>query len=241
MVKIAPIAHQSGQISVIIPTFNEAENVEKLIRDLTTFGQNALAEIIVVDADSTDQTAAVAHRAGAKVVVSAEAGRAVQMNVGAQKATGDILYFVHADTQINPDFVADIRQALAEGYALGCYRYVFDSPRLMLRFNAYCTRFDRIWCRGGDQTLFVPQTVFSALNGFRPDHRIMEDYDFILRARKQYRFKIIPKNVVVSARKYATNSYLRVQVANFSVFLLYFMGASQNRLVKTYKTLLNYR
>lgn len=241
MTKNVPDQYQNSTISVIIPTFNEANNIVNLIQNLKEYGQNAIAEIIVVDADSSDDTAAVAHRAGAKVLNSAEPGRAIQMNLGAKKATGDILYFVHADTQINPDFVADIRQALAENYMLGCYRYVFDSPKPILKFNAYCTRFDRIWCRGGDQTLFVPKAIFTNLGGFKTDHRIMEDYEFILRARKQYQFKIIPKNVVVSARKYETNSYLRVQIANFSVFLLYFMGASQSRLVKTYKTMLNYR
>jgi rSAM/selenodomain-associated transferase 2 len=227
------------RISVIIPTYNEAATIAELVKSLRDFGGSALADILVVDAGSADQTIRLAEEAGANVLRSARAGRAIQMNLGAEAASGAILYFVHADTRIHPDFVEDIRQALREGYEVGCYRYQFDAPSpMLLRFNAYCTRFDRIWCRGGDQTLFIRKRDFERLGAFREDHRIMEDYEFILRSRPQFRFKIIPKNVVVSARKYKQNSYFRVNFANFIVFLMYFMGFSQDRLIATYKTLI---
>jgi hypothetical protein len=66
----------------------------------------------------------------------------------------------------------------------------------------------------------------------------MEDYEFILRARKQYRFKIIPKCIVVSARKYELNSYLRVNVANAVVMGMYFWGSPQQKLIDTYKSII---
>lgn len=226
------------RISVVIPTYNEEENIGRLVADLQRYGKEHLAEIIVADAPSQDQTALRAREAGARVVVSEHPGRASQMNAGARVATGDVLYFVHADVRINPDYVQDIRQALAEGYTLGCYRYEFDSSRLLLRINTFFQRFDRIWCRGGDQTLFIPRTVFEELGGYREDHRVMEDYEFIIRAQKQYRFKVIPKQVVVSARKYDHNSYLRVNVANAVVFWMYFRGASQQKLIDTYKSII---
>ena len=234
-----PMIVNDERISVIIPTYNEAASIAKLVESLRNFGGSALADILVVDAGSTDPTTRLAEKAGAKVLQSARAGRAIQMNLGAEAASGAILYFVHADTRIHPDFVEDIRQALREGYGVGCYRYEFDMTRpVLLRFNAYCTRFDRIWCRGGDQTLFIRKGDFERLGAFREDHRIMEDYEFILRSRSQLRFKIIPKNVVVSARKYKQNSYFRVNFANFIVFLMYFIGFSQDRLIATYKTLI---
>lgn len=209
-----------------------------MVADLQRYGKEHLAEIIVVDAPSQDQTALRAQEAGARVVVSERPGRASQMNAGARLATGDLLYFVHADVRIHPDYVQDIRQALAEGYTLGCYRYEFDSPRLLLKINTFFQRFDRIWCRGGDQTLFIPKAVFEDLGGYREDHRVMEDYEFIIRAQKQYRFKVIPKHVVVSARKYDHNSYLRVNVANAVVFWMYFRGAPQQKLIDTYKSII---
>ncbi|MBB5282331.1 rSAM/selenodomain-associated transferase 2 [Rhabdobacter roseus] len=197
-----------------------------------------MAEIIVVDTPGQDNTAAVARQAGARVLISDRPGRAYQMNAGAAVATGEVLYFVHADVHIHPDYVADIQQALDEGYSLGCYRSQFDKPSAALRFNAYCTRFDRIWCRGGDQTLFIPKALFWSLGGYREDHLVMEDYEFILRARRQYAFKIIPKAVVISTRKYLHNSYLRVNLANAVVMSMYFLGYSQQKLIRTYKYLI---
>ncbi|HEV7351344.1 TIGR04283 family arsenosugar biosynthesis glycosyltransferase [Telluribacter sp.] len=227
------------RISVIIPTYNEEENISRLVADLSRYGGESIAEIIVADAPSTDRTRELAQQAGAQVVVSPRPGRAAQMNAGVRLATGDTLYFVHADVRVHPDYVQDIRQALEEGYQLGCYRYQFDADKpAILKFNAYCTRFDRIWCRGGDQTLFIPKALFEQLDGYREDHCVMEDYEFIRRARRQYRFKIIPKNVIVSARKYDHNSYLRVNVANTVVFIGYFSGVRPEKLVRLYKSII---
>lgn len=228
-------------LSVIIPAHNEELAIEKAIDALRKHGNNEEVEIIVVDGGSTDRTSQLAQQAGARVVQSAIRRRSVQMNLGAKYATGDILYFIHSDVIINQDFVGDIRGALAEGFAAGCYRYRFDSEHVLLRVNAFFTRFDRLWCRGGDQTFFISKGLFEKIGGFRSDFEIMEDYDIIRKVRKEARFAILPKDIVVSARKYETNSYLRVQFANFLVFSLYFWGASQPTLVRLYKKLLNYR
>ncbi|MPR34459.1 glycosyltransferase [Cytophagaceae bacterium SJW1-29] len=226
-------------ISVIIPTYNEEENIGRLIDELQKYGGRELEEIIVADAPSRDRTAQRAEQAGARVIVSEQPGRAFQMNAGARIARGDVLYFVHADVRIHPDYVLDIRQALNEGYTLGCYRYQFDSPRMILKLNTFFQRFDRIWSRGGDQTLFITKAAFEELGGYCEQHRVMEDYEFIIRARKKYRFRIIPKNIIVSARKYENNSYLRVNYANAVVMWMYFRGAPQQKLIDTYKSLIN--
>ena len=226
------------RISVVIPTYNEEENIGGLIGDLRKYGGEQLAEVIVVDAPSSDRTAEFAEQAGARVIVSAQPGRAFQMNAGARIAQGDVLYFVHADVRIHPDYVQDIQQALHEGYTLGCYRYQFDSPRLILKVNTFFQRYDRIWSRGGDQTLFIPKASFEELGGYCEKHRVMEDYEFIIRARKKYRFKVIPKNIIVSARKYQENSYLRVNLANAVVMWMYFRGVPQQKLIDTYKSII---
>ncbi|TDB68847.1 TIGR04283 family arsenosugar biosynthesis glycosyltransferase [Arundinibacter roseus] len=226
------------RISVIIPTYEEEKTIGRLIRELQQFGGSQLHEILVVDWPGSDQTAQRAREAGATVLTANKAGRAIQMNCGAKAATGDVLYFVHADVGIHLEFVQDIQQALSENFTLGCYRYKFDSDKTLLKFNAFCTRFDRIWCRGGDQTLFITRTAFESLGGFREDHLVMEDYEFILRARRKYQFRIIPKEVVVSARKYEFNSYLRVNLANAVAFVLYFSGAPQAQIIKTYKSII---
>ena len=153
-----------------------------------------------------------------------------------------MLYFLHADARPPAGFVRDIRKYLAAGKPVGCYRFAYEKPpHPLMRLNAYCTRFDRLWCRGGDQSLFVTRAVYDDLGGFREDHQIMEDFEFIQRAQARYPFQIMPRDIIVSARKYITNGYFRVQIANLIVFSMYRMGASQDRLKNTYERLLDYR
>lgn len=231
------------KISVIIPTFNEADNIACLIESLKIYGDTNLHEIIIVDSpNSTDNTNEIAQNLSTISIKSPQKGRAAQMNFGASVATGDILYFVHADTKVNPDYCSDIAKAISTGHDFGCYRYKFDTDNWLLKVNAFFTRLPFIWCRGGDQTLFIRKDDFIKVGKFREDYQIMEDYEFIIRANKVLKFKIIPKNVIVSARKYKTNSYLRVQKANFIVMRMFLSGkASQQEMTETYRRMLDYR
>lgn len=225
-------------LSIIIPVYNEAEHIGELVRTILSYGKHQLAEVIVTDGGSTDNTLQLAAAAGARAVLSPEKGRAAQMNYAASIATGDILYFVHADVQVHPGFVQHICTALEKGTDAGCYRYRFDSPKKILRFNSYMTRFNTIWAGGGDQTLFIKKELFNALNGFRGGFRIMEDFDLVKRIKKKYRFLVLPYEITVSARKYEKNSWLRVQLANTIIVMAWKLGASQNWMVNTYKKLL---
>lgn len=227
-------------ISVIIPTFNEAENITKTCQRIIEFSEGFAVEIIIVDSpNSNDKTFEIAQNLKLITLKSPTKGRASQMNFGAKHANGEILYFVHADVLVHPTFVTDIQSSFKNGYDFGCYRYVFDSPSWLLKINAFFTRFPFIWCRGGDQTLFIRKNDFFLLEGFREDHQIMEDYEFILRAKKHLKFRIIPKNIIVSARKYKTNSYLRVQLANFLVMRMFLQKqASQEKIVEVYRKIL---
>lgn len=229
------------RLSVIIPTHHEAANIGRLVGALRQHGGNQLAEVLVVDAQSTDGTADAARQAGATVLQPPRCGRAAQMNYGASHATGDVLYFVHADVGIHPDFMADIAQAVRAGYEAGCYRFRFDSTHPLLRINSYGTRFSGLMSRGGDQTLFVTRSLFGRLRGFDERYEVMEDFEIIVRIRQMARFLIIPKDVLVSARKYRTNGWLRVQIANLTAFSLFFLRVSPSRIARTYKALLNHR
>lgn len=230
-------------ISVIIPTFNEQDNIGPLIECIQKNGGQAVKEIIVVDGGSSDNTLAIAQQLNVMALQAPKQGRAAQMNYGASLATGDVLYFIHADTRILPSFVTDIQHALDEGYESGCYRFRFDSNRFILKINGYFTRFNRLMLRGGDQTFFITKTLFEILDGYDEHYVIMEEYDFLRRlwAKNRPTFKLIPKSVLVSARKYEKNSWLRVQIANLTAVILFRWGTQPSQIARIYKKMLDYR
>ncbi len=229
---------ENTKISIVVPTINEAGRIGELVSYLLEHGQGHLAEVIVVDAGSHDGTQEAAAAAGAKVLGLQVASRAKQMNAGAAIAQGDILYFVHADSIPPNTFAADILAEVRSGNPMGCYRYVFDSSSLWLKFNAWFVRFKWLWCQGGDKTFFIRREIFQELGSYDESYVVMEEYDFLRRAMQKYPLRIIPKNVVVSARKYEKNSWLRVQIANITAFSMFRLGMSPSRIHNTYKRLL---
>lgn len=226
-------------ISVIIPVLNEAAQIERLVAYILKHGGDEIQEVIVADGGSTDQTVSLAKKAGA-TVLQTSTGRAVQMNAAAAIARGTILYFVHADTLPPTTFVQNIKEALENGWQMGCFRYQFDVPSRMLRFNAWFTQFDFLFCQGGDKTFFIPANLFHQLGRYDESYIIMEEYDFLKRAFKQgIPFVVLPENALVSARKYQNRSWLKVQIANLVVFNLWrFNLATPVRLYSLYKRLL---
>ncbi len=224
-------------ISVIIPTYNEAACIEGLIYYLIKNASNPI-EVIVSDAGSTDNTLEIAKHAGAIAILSPYKGRAAQMNYGTTIATGNIYYFVHADSFPPKSFVEDIEAVVNNGYDAGRYQTKFISKSLLLKFNAFFTRFNLFVCYGGDQTLFVNSSLFNKLNGFNETKSIMEDYDITQRIQKAGQYKIFSKPALVSARKYETNSWLAVQRANYIAIKMYKNGMDSAAIARSYKEML---
>ncbi len=229
------------KISVIIPTYCEIETIGKLISHIKAFGGDKIAEIIVADGQSNDGTLAEAKKNNVKAVSAPVKGRSAQMNYGASLSTGNILYFVHADAIPPPTFADDIISAVQNGFELGRYRTKFDSPKWYLKINAWFTRFDWFICMGGDQTFFITRSLFEKTGGFDSSMKIMEEYEFVKRARINHKYKIFSKVALVSARKYDTNSWWRVQMANRKIITMYKQGATQQEMADTYKKKLRYR
>lgn len=221
-------------ISIIIPTFNEEKNIERLVPYLQNCCLDKEIEIIIVDCGSADKTKELATSFGAKVIVSSCKGRSVQMNSGAMAAKYDILYFVHADSVPPKTFFTDIVCAVKDGYEIGRYRTKFEGNKWLLKLNAFFTRFDWFVCYGGDQTLFTTRSLFNKANGYDEKFLIMEEYDLVKRAKDFSRYKIFPKAALVSTRKYNSNSWLQVQRANYKIVRLYKKGVPQKELAEKY-------
>ena len=226
------------KISIIIPVLNEAENLKELLPFFIKINIQEQQEVIVVDGGSTDGTKEVVEKAGFRFLTCGIQSRAAQMNMGAKESNGDTLYFVHADVRILQSFYEDIKSSLNEGFQAGCFAYNFDSPDRMLRINSWFTQFNGLLSGGGDQTLFIRKDVFWELGGFDEKFCLMEDFELVRRIKKKYGFTVIPKRILVSARKYENNSWLRVQIANFIVFGLFFLNHPPTKLKALYSRLL---
>ena len=228
----------ANKISIIIPTYNEAASIGKLIAYLQLHGADNIAEIIISDADSADETLTIAQKSGATALLSPKQGRAAQMNYGADKANGNVFYFVHADSFPPQNFATDIIKAVNSGFSFGRYRTRFDSSNFLLKINAWFTRFNWFMCYGGDQTLFVSKALFKKSGGFKNELLIMEEYEFCDRLMKHNKYKIFADTALVSARKYEGRSWLQVQLANSKAVKLFKNGETQEEILKTYKKML---
>lgn len=224
------------RISIIIPTYNEADNIQPLIRHLQR--SQSAPEILVVDGGSTDNTRRLASAAGAKVVLSPVKGRAAQMNAGAKEASGTILYFLHADTFPPTDYQTAILQNCTPESGAGCFRLRFDDDHWFLRVNAWFTRFDVDHVRFGDQSLYIRKSVFEQIGGFRGDHVVLEDQEIIGRIKKRTGFRVLPMAVTTSAQKYLENGVYRLQLIFSVIWVLYYLKFPQQKLVSIYNRLI---
>ncbi len=227
-------------ISVIIPVYNEASFIGATVRTLRERDSDGhIAEIIVVDGGSSDETAALARSAGAQVVVSPRKGRAAQMNCGAAVARGAILYFLHADTVPPSGFADDVVKAYGNGYPAGCFMLRFDDAHWFLKLNCWFTQFNMSAFHYGDASLYVAADLFREVRGFREDHIVFEDYNLVKRLKEKGRFFIVRRPVLTSARKYRDNGIFKMQAIFYLMYLLYRLRLPQHRLVAIYRSLIS--
>ncbi|MEM7185583.1 MAG: TIGR04283 family arsenosugar biosynthesis glycosyltransferase [Bacteroidota bacterium] len=223
-------------LSIVIPVLNERPTIRLLLRHLDKLAHpGTVNEVIVVDGGSDDGTheavCASANELDLDIVfISSERGRAAQMNAGARKATGSILYFLHADSFPPHNFDHLILNKLDDGFDAGSFRMKFDSSHPVLKFSQWFTRFNWKMCRGGDQSLFIRRSAFEALGGFNTEYAIYEDCEFIGRVYDDYKFTIIQEPLTTSARKYDQVGTVKLQYHFTVIHLKRFLGASPERL-----------
>ena len=221
-------------ISIIVPVFNEEANLERFIFYIKENILNTKAELIFIDGGSSDNTVRICKERRAKVFKAPQKGRAAQMNFGASKATGNILYFLHVDSLPPPSLIEDIYENIEMGYSAGCYKLSFDSGHYLLKFYTWFTQFDVNIFRFGDQSLFITRKAFYDINGFDESLQVMEDQQIVRDIKKENAFVIIPKAVVTSSRKYDQIGILKLQFIFALIVCLYYLGISQKVIINFY-------
>lgn len=201
-------------ISAIIVAYNEADYIQKIVRELAKQKYSGRYEIILADGGSTDETVSLIEDQHIEIV-HCRKGRACQMNDAAKVAIGDILFFVHADMKLHHNTFSTIQEFIAQGYAGGGFKNVFGSHNKKIKklgrwmnfrlFNTSEQSDKGIFY--GDNGIFVSRETFDKLGGFK-EIEIMEDYEFSNRMRQEFnviKIKKIP--ITVSARRHIKTGF----------------------------------
>ena len=230
-------------LSVIIPTLNEDKNIAQVLTALTKSAAQAnQIELIVVDGQSKDQTQNKIsqwqknHPKQRLILLESLPGRARQMNMGAQNAHAEILYFIHADTLPPQHYDQLIARRMDAHHKAGCFRMSFDSNHWWMKLAGWGTRFNWKFCRGGDQSLFVDKALFFAVGQYAPDYIICEDLHLIDRLYAHTRFSVLPQKVISSARKYRQRGLWQLQWHFWVIQHKFRQGRSPEALWTYYQT-----
>lgn len=263
LLSITPHGRRHPQITVIIPTYNEASTIGHTLSALRARTSGSV-HVIVSDAHSTDATASIARRHGARVL-RVSGGRALQQNVAARHSKSPYILFLHADTIVPSGYDADIARVLATpGVRAGAFRLSFDEsslPNDLQKRLIRCVAAAANWRSHvlqspyGDQGFFFSRQTFEEIGGF-PNMPFLEDYEMTRRVvrtqrenhsdaasgkhgnqggRKVRPFALANSAVATSARRYETLGIFRTTVMNQAVVTAYHLGVPVPTLQRWYR------
>ncbi len=225
------IPRKISNISIIIPTLNEAENLSAL-QPLTEM----VAECIVVDGGSNDGTVRNAQKMGF-IVEECSGGRGAQLNHGAARATAPILLFLHADTLLPADFPLAITECLADPETImGAFRLQIQNGGILLQLICSLANIRSRFLQlpYGDQSFFLRKKIFGKLKGF-PEQAIMEDFIFVKRAKKLGSVVTLQQKVVTSGRRWQRLGVIRTTCINQLVITGFYLGVPLEKLALFYR------
>ena len=224
-------------ISVIIPVLDEQEYINSHIGHIRNQDFEGAIEIIVVDGGLDGRTLEVIEDSDT-VKITSDIGRGLQLNAGAAVARGQILLFLHADTQLPPGGLQKISDVLEnDQYVGGAFDLGIDSKRLFLKCIAARARLRSRLSRipYGDQAIFIRKNYFDQIGGFR-EIPLMEDIEFMRRIKREgAKIFIFKDRVSTSDRRWEAEGVLYTTLRNQFLASMYYLGVNPERLVRYYR------
>jgi len=219
-------------VSIIIPTLNEEKHISCLLSNLQSLTD---IEIIVCDGESSDKTKEICSHFPV-LFLNSQRGRGVQLNAGAEYASGEILLFLHADSLIEKGVVDDIRLAVQMGRLWGCCSLAFNEPTLLFRIIGFFSNL-RAKVFGsccGDQGIYCQRDLFWKNGGF-PKLAFLEDIGISKLLRTQQPPNIIKGKIITSTRRFRAQGIWKTVIKNQIIKILYSWGKKPEVLQEWYQ------
>ena len=231
----APLpARAAIRLSIILPVLDESAAIGATLESLAPL-RAAGHEVLVVDGGSQDNTVALCQGAGCQVLGSTR-GRARQMNAGAARAQGEVLVFLHADSQLPALADTLIGLALQQGALWGRFDVRIEGPSSLLPVIAALMNLRSRWSgiATGDQAMFVRRDLFLRLGGFA-NQALMEDIELSRRLRAVGRPACLRQLVHTSGRRWEAHGVWRTIWTMWRLRWRYWRGVSPELLAKEYR------
>ena len=223
-----------SKISIIIPTINEANNLPLLLSDLSSIQQEG--EIIIVDCGSEDKTIDLANIYGAKVFLSKERNRGLQLNLGAKNSKGDWLIFLHADTRLTYDWFRKTNSFFnGNKNSIYYFKFKINHKKITYRFLEILVNFRSKFFKQpyGDQGLIIHRTTYFENNGFKKIP-LMEDVDFLRRLKNKKDLKQLDYPIFISSRKWERTNIFLQAIKNWQFRRRWIKGESLKSIFSDY-------
>ncbi len=224
-----------SSLSIVIPALNEGEALPPLLEQLAGARERG-AEVIVVDGGSEDDTVALARACGVRVI-EAPRGRATQLQAGIDASAGEVLWLLHADSDIDPLSDQHILWGLAEsGRPWGWFSLRLSGRHPLLRVVARMinVRSRLSGIATGDQGIFGMRWALERIGGV-PQQALMEDVELSVRLRRIGPPLVLLKRITSSSRHWERRGVLRTILLMWRLRLAYAMGASTEVLAERYR------
>ncbi len=222
------------KISIIIPTYNEAQHLPLLLSDLLIFNEGI--EIIIVDCNSDDKTKEIATIYNTNIINSKKKNRGLQLNIGAKKAKGEWFIFIHADSRLSNGWLKNVKSIIRDNENfIYFFKFKINNKKIIYRFLEILVNLRSLIFKDpyGDQGLIINRGTYFKNKGYRKIP-LMEDLDFIKRLKNNVNLKMLNIPIHTSSRKWEKTNILFQAFKNWNFRQRWLAGESIKSLYDEY-------